>query len=408
MPEISITRSTALPGTGARAAARRPASWAVWCAATIVRTPGRVHEGQLAQVEHHAGRCRRAAPRARAPRAPARWPGRARRAGRSACARPRRGRRARRTGRRQPSGPKRYGATASSPIRAPRLRARRNAGFGDSSLRLRRRSRSRDDAAYAHADAPAAPARRRARRMHRARARPRRRPRPHAPQPLLRLRRTGAASSIASLARPPAPPRRPASATPEYGRTRPATARRVAVTFAPGYAPDPAVAQSYVTFLGQPAPRQRAVEAACLHRHARRDRRRAAAASTARWPATRPPTHTMTVPGRAGRPRAAASRPPTCIAHEYGHHIAAFRDNPPFDALDYGPKYWASYEHGLQPRPQQAAVPRQRGPPTTCATPARRGPTRTRTSRSPTCPWQFTEPADARRGAPTPPPAGTC
>jgi hypothetical protein len=32
------------------------------------------------------------------------------------------------------------------------------------------------------------------------------------------------------------------------------------------------------------------------------------------------------------------------VTHEYGHHIAAFRRNDPFPALDWGPKYWASYE----------------------------------------------------------------
>ena len=32
------------------------------------------------------------------------------------------------------------------------------------------------------------------------------------------------------------------------------------------------------------------------------------------------------------------------VAHEYGHHIAAHRDNAPFPAGDYGPKRWASYE----------------------------------------------------------------
>jgi hypothetical protein len=32
------------------------------------------------------------------------------------------------------------------------------------------------------------------------------------------------------------------------------------------------------------------------------------------------------------------------IAHEYGHHIAANRSNPPFDAFAFGPKYWASYK----------------------------------------------------------------
>jgi hypothetical protein len=33
------------------------------------------------------------------------------------------------------------------------------------------------------------------------------------------------------------------------------------------------------------------------------------------------------------------------VAHEYGHHIAHHRANPPFDALDYGPKRWASVKN---------------------------------------------------------------
>ena len=32
------------------------------------------------------------------------------------------------------------------------------------------------------------------------------------------------------------------------------------------------------------------------------------------------------------------------IAHEYGHHIAAHRSNAPLPALDFGPKRWSSYE----------------------------------------------------------------
>ncbi len=33
------------------------------------------------------------------------------------------------------------------------------------------------------------------------------------------------------------------------------------------------------------------------------------------------------------------------ITHEYGHHIAGYRSNSPWPALDWGPKYWSSYEH---------------------------------------------------------------
>lgn len=33
------------------------------------------------------------------------------------------------------------------------------------------------------------------------------------------------------------------------------------------------------------------------------------------------------------------------VTHELGHHIATFRRNDPFPPLDFGPKYWSSYEH---------------------------------------------------------------
>jgi len=36
------------------------------------------------------------------------------------------------------------------------------------------------------------------------------------------------------------------------------------------------------------------------------------------------------------------------LIHEYGHHIAASRANPPFQGEDYGTKRWASYENVCQ------------------------------------------------------------
>jgi hypothetical protein len=32
------------------------------------------------------------------------------------------------------------------------------------------------------------------------------------------------------------------------------------------------------------------------------------------------------------------------MTHEYGHHIAGFRRNDPFSAINWGPKYWSSYK----------------------------------------------------------------
>jgi hypothetical protein len=50
------------------------------------------------------------------------------------------------------------------------------------------------------------------------------------------------------------------------------------------------------------------------------------------------------------------------VTHEYGHHIAAHRSNFPFLALNYGAKYWSSYEHICARTRQGQVFPGNQGP----------------------------------------------
>jgi hypothetical protein len=54
-----------------------------------------------------------------------------------------------------------------------------------------------------------------------------------------------------------------------------------------------------------------------------------------------PRDETLVAPGEdvAGQSTAEA-----LVTHEYGHHVAANRVNPPWDAVDYGTKRWATHE----------------------------------------------------------------
>jgi hypothetical protein len=50
---------------------------------------------------------------------------------------------------------------------------------------------------------------------------------------------------------------------------------------------------------------------------------------------------TMVAPGEPPDP---ATSVESIVAHEYGHHIATNRSNPPWASVEYGTKRWASYE----------------------------------------------------------------
>jgi hypothetical protein len=51
----------------------------------------------------------------------------------------------------------------------------------------------------------------------------------------------------------------------------------------------------------------------------------------------------------------------TILAHEYGHHVAANRDNTPWSALDWGTKRWASYENVCARQAHGSAYPGDEG-----------------------------------------------
>jgi hypothetical protein len=55
------------------------------------------------------------------------------------------------------------------------------------------------------------------------------------------------------------------------------------------------------------------------------------------------------------------TRMDTVVVHEYGHHVAANRQNPPWDASDWGPKYWASYASVCQRVASGTAFPGDEG-----------------------------------------------
>jgi hypothetical protein len=104
------------------------------------------------------------------------------------------------------------------------------------------------------------------------------------------------------------------------------------------YAQDPARPQQWANFLGSLAHGSELSTLTFILAPLTEVQRYCGAAAYACYS---PDQQTMVAPGE--NPDAFTSAEGV-VAHEYGHHIATNRDNPPWVAVAYGTKRWASYE----------------------------------------------------------------
>jgi hypothetical protein len=119
--------------------------------------------------------------------------------------------------------------------------------------------------------------------------------------------------------------------------------QRVSVRFSASYTPDPAVAQSYVDFLGG-LPHGNELSKLKMYIATPDEVRDHCGGVEGTLACYDPATSRMTVPGEQTADQGDGVTTSYVIAHEYGHHIARYRSNAPFPALHFGPKRWASYE----------------------------------------------------------------
>lgn len=116
----------------------------------------------------------------------------------------------------------------------------------------------------------------------------------------------------------------------------------VRVRFSASYAGDPAVAQSYVDFLGG-LPHGSELGRLRILIATPAEVRELCGGAEGTLACYDPSRSEMTVPGEQ-LPDADGVTTSYVMAHEYGHHIARWRSNAPFSALSFGPKLWASHE----------------------------------------------------------------
>jgi hypothetical protein len=117
----------------------------------------------------------------------------------------------------------------------------------------------------------------------------------------------------------------------------------IPVTLASSYKGDPAVAQTYATFLGTlPHGSELASLKVTVVPSSEIAKDCGGQPSDGILACYGSNDQTMIVPG--DQPADSSVSVNYVITHEYGHHIAAHRSNAPLEALDFGPKRWSSYE----------------------------------------------------------------
>lgn len=119
----------------------------------------------------------------------------------------------------------------------------------------------------------------------------------------------------------------------------------VSVQFSPSYTPDPAVARTYVDFLDS-LPHGTELSSLKVFIAPAAEVQTDCGGESGTLACYDPVDQTMTVPGeQTAVPDGSGVTTSYVLAHEYGHHVARHRSNPPFSALDWGPKYWSSLLH---------------------------------------------------------------
>lgn len=126
---------------------------------------------------------------------------------------------------------------------------------------------------------------------------------------------------------------------------------RVRVTLSASYPDDPKIPRSYVRFLDR-LPHGRELKRLSVFIAPLGEVQQDCGGDSGILACYTPSTHTMFVPGDDTQSVGGVSTK-FVIAHEFGHHVATFRRNDPFDKLyarwggtvAFGPKYWSSEKY---------------------------------------------------------------